>query len=558
MYHIVSFVDTEEVEVVPVIWVKSGVCLWPPYKGERVQRAAKCLEQPQESWSAYKVKIMYATNNYSEACRKLPLAEQQTDLQLEAVPDSLMPPKCKIKRDRCLLDDYDCDEVATTPLKSYLPQAPQIQPLSKRICSASNELQSSPLGQSQNQSPGVTQIAETSRPSLLEISPASEWPENTLLPHQISQQLWQTRSSDRASQDITEPNSELTWPQDTTVQSPEQPAQSPWHHETPRPQRKSLSSYDPFITSLLHDILTKQEILMEQQRKIMRMVQDLKANNVSEITEANHLSPKQCPVEDLRSLTSLESPETRLKVETYSESGEDEMAFKDEESCPVQIGNQQAPKMGKPCGPTCGKKCTEKILHVRRKEIFDAYQDMSHSDKWAFVFHSVTQSLKTRLTTAGPSRRNKTFQYHLNNSLGQPQDVCKTFYLTTLGYHPKNDRVIVSVTGNTSGAVPPPDRRGRHPPANKIDLSPIYQHIESFNPTISDNKCEHAESRRYLPSNVTVMKMYKDFKGKSSTACSYETYRKAIKDMNIGFRKLSAEECKECLERGIHIKTEHL
>ncbi|XP_016427577.1 uncharacterized protein LOC107755335 isoform X2 [Sinocyclocheilus rhinocerous] len=558
MYHIVSFVDTEEVEVVPAIWVKSGVCLWPPYKGERVQRAANCLEQPQESWSAYKIKIMYTTNNYSEACRKLSLAEQQTDLQLEAVPDSLMPPKCKIKRDGCLLDDYDCDEEATTPLKNYLPQAPQIQPLSKRICSASNELQPSPLGQSQNKSPGVTQIAETSRPSLLEISPASEWHENTLLPHQISQQPWQTRSSDRASQDITEHNRELTWPQDTNVQSPEQPAQSPWHHETPRPQRKSLSSYDPFITSLLHDILTKQEILMEQQRKIMRMVQDLKANNVSEITEAKHLSPKRCPVEDLRSLTSLESPETRLKVETYSESGEDEMAFKDEESCPVQIGNQWAPKMGKPCGPTCGKKCTEKIPHVRRKEIFDSYQDMSHSDKWAFVFHSVTQSLKTRLTTGGPSRRNKTFQYHLNNSLGQPQDVCKTFYLTTLGYHPKNDRVIVSVTGNTSGGVPPPDRRGRHPPANKIDLSPIYQHIESFNPTISDYKCEHAESRRYLPSNVTVMKMYKDFKGKSSTACSYETYRKAIKDMNIGFRKLSEEECKECLERGIRIKTEHL
>ncbi len=233
------------------------------------------------------------------------------------------------------------------------------------------------------------------------------------------------------------------------------------------------------------------------------------------------------------------------------------MANKDEESCPIKIVNQQAPKMGKPCGPTCGKKCAVKIPHVRRKEIFDTYQGMSHSDKWAFVFHSVTQSLKTRLTTGGPSRRKKTFQYHLNNSLGQPQDVCKTFYLTTLGYHPKNDRVIVCVTGNASSAVPPPDRRGRHPPANKIDLSPIYKHIESFNLTGSDCKCEHAESRRYLPSNVTVMMMYKDFKGKSSTACSYETYRKAIKDMNIGFRKC-AEECKECLERDIHIKTEHL
>ncbi|KTF84572.1 hypothetical protein cypCar_00020568 [Cyprinus carpio] len=521
MYHIVGFVDTEEVEVVPAIWVKS--------------------------------------DNYSEACQKLPLAEQQTKLQSY----SLMPPKCKIKRDMCPLDDYDRDEEATTPLKNNFPQAPQIYLLSKRICSASNELQPSAVGQSQSQSPGVTQIVETSRPSLLEISPGSEWHENTLLPRQISQQPRRTSSSDRASQDTTEHKSEVTWPQDTSVQSPEQPAQSPRHHETPRPQRKSLSSYDPFLTSLLHDILTKQEILMEQQKKIMRMVQDLKANNVSEITETNLLSPEQCPVEDLRSLTSPESdlqscPETRIKVETYSGSGEDEMTYKDEESCPIQIEKQQAPKMGKPCGPTCGKKCTQKIPHVRRKEIFNAYKDMSHSDKWTFVFHSVTQSLKTRFTTGGPSRRNKTFQYHLNNSLGQPQEVCKTFYLTTLGYHPKNDRVIVSVTGNKSGAVPPPDRRGRHPPPNKIDLTPIHQHIQSFNPTISDCKCEHAESRRYLPSNVTIMMMYKDFKGKSSTVCSYETYRKAIKDMNIGFRKLSEEECKKCLEGDTRIKTEHL
>lgn len=62
MYHIVSFVDTDEVEVVPAIWVKNGVCVWPPYKGKGIQRATKCLEQPHESWSAYKVKILYTAS----------------------------------------------------------------------------------------------------------------------------------------------------------------------------------------------------------------------------------------------------------------------------------------------------------------------------------------------------------------------------------------------------------------------------------------------------------------------------------------------------------------
>lgn len=160
--------------------------------------------------------------------------------------------RLRYRRDMCPLDDYDRDEEATTPLKNSFPQAPQIYLLSKRICSASNELQPSAVGQSQSQSPGVTQIVETSRPSLLEISPGSEWHENTLLPRQISQQPLRTSSSDRASQDTTEHKSEVTWPQDTSVQSPEQPAQSPRHHETPRPQRKSLSSYDPFLTCKIH------------------------------------------------------------------------------------------------------------------------------------------------------------------------------------------------------------------------------------------------------------------------------------------------------------------
>lgn len=95
------------------------------------------------------------------------------------------------------------------------------------------------------------------------IGPASEWhektsgsslhqtidmPEPTLPRHQMSQRAWQARSSARASQDITDHHIKFTWQQDTTLPSPEQAAQFPWHHETPRPQRKSLSSYDPFIT----------------------------------------------------------------------------------------------------------------------------------------------------------------------------------------------------------------------------------------------------------------------------------------------------------------------
>lgn len=75
------------------------------------------------------------------------------------------------------------------------------------------------------------------------------------------------------------------------------------------------------VSALLHEVLRNQEILMEQQRSIMRMVQDLQTNNDSEIADADAdpLSQRHFPIEDLKALTELENelrscPETRRKM----------------------------------------------------------------------------------------------------------------------------------------------------------------------------------------------------------------------------------------------------
>ncbi|XP_076854932.1 uncharacterized protein LOC143509924 isoform X2 [Brachyhypopomus gauderio] len=122
----VSFVDTQEVEVVAALWVKDGVCLWPPYKSEGVQRAIKMQEHPGDNWTPYKIKVLYTANHYNEARRKLPLAEQQTDLQSEAEDESLKPPKRKIKPNKRLLEDgYNTDEEALVPKKNFYLKPPE-------------------------------------------------------------------------------------------------------------------------------------------------------------------------------------------------------------------------------------------------------------------------------------------------------------------------------------------------------------------------------------------------------------------------------------------------
>lgn len=74
---------------------------------------------------------------------------------------------------------------------------------------------------------------------------------------------------------------------------------------------------------------------------------------------------------------------------------------------------------------------------------------MIYEEKKAFIFTSLSQHQVARLTYNGYSRCRKSFSYHLLDDLGHSQEICKTFFLTTLGYHPKNDRLIQSVIDNS-------------------------------------------------------------------------------------------------------------
>ncbi|KAJ8346822.1 hypothetical protein SKAU_G00282230 [Synaphobranchus kaupii] len=97
--------------------------------------------------------------------------------------------------------------------------------------------------------------------------------------------------------------------------------------------------------------------------------------------------------------------------------------------------------MGKPCGETCRKKCPEKISEERQSVVHRTYWTMTYMEKWTFIFTMVSQRAIKRHTAPVPSRRGESLVYHLTDDLGRPQDICKAFFLTTLGYHPKNDRL---------------------------------------------------------------------------------------------------------------------
>ena len=178
---------------------------------------------------------------------------------------------------------------------------------------------------------------------------------------------------------------------------------------------------------------------------------------------------------------------------------------------------------------------------------------MSHFQRRCFMLHATQRKLAARKTAGSDSRRKHSYYYFLDSIDGK-KSVCKTFFLTTLGFQKNNDTALQNCLKSTSldSIKPGADRRGKAPSTRKVDRSLLREHIESFNPAVSHYRREHAPNRRYLPSDVTVKAMHADFVSKHQVACSYQVYRQMVHDMNISFATLGQEECDKCEEFRLH------
>lgn len=209
------------------------------------------------------------------------------------------------------------------------------------------------------------------------------------------------------------------------------------------------------------------------------------------------------------------------------------------------------------CGNTCSRHCCKKINEHRRTEINKEFWKLNVNEQKNFIFHSVSQQATKRKTTnCLESRRTNTCFYFLKNAEGSKQNVCKTFFLGTLGYEGKNDRIVRDAVNKTNGKVTAkPNKQGKHS-KTKFDRNLIVEHIESFRPTIAHYRREHAPERRYLPSDINITMMYNHFRLKyPNIQFSYYVYREVVSTLKISFVKLGHEECWACESFDLHSKT---
>ena len=90
-------------------------------------------------------------------------------------------------------------------------------------------------------------------------------------------------------------------------------------------------------------------------------------------------------------------------------------------------------------------------------------------------------------------------------------------------------------------------------PSNKRDGELFKQHIESYNPQVFHYKLSHAPNRRYLPLDLSVTSMWKDFCERHEKVL-YKKYRHEFNLLNIGFEQPNQDECSVCILHKEHEK----
>lgn len=146
------------------------------------------------------------------------------------------------------------------------------------------------------------------------------------------------------------------------------------------------------------------------------------------------------------------------------------------------------------------------------------------------------------------STKQYTMTYFLSDAGAARQKVCKTFFLSTLGYSRSSSVVhCIMKSTPTDNVMATKDARGGRRESLCTDTEAIQQHIESYHPALPHYRRAHAPHRRYLPNELTISDMHADYNTRHPAAhISYMTYQRQVKDKNISFAKLGTEECEMC------------
>lgn len=154
----------------------------------------------------------------------------------------------------------------------------------------------------------------------------------------------------------------------------------------------------------------------------------------------------------------------------------------------------------------CSRKCNEKVSTEERETLFKSFYGLNNQTQQNIFLNGCIKSCsiaRRRPTNESKPPRTHSFSFFLrvkNNDIR----VCKTYFRQT--FQVSDGRIHSCCTKDgVSGIV---DRRGKSTPGNKLDITDVVNHINSFPAYFSHYTRTHNPNRKYLNPDLTIKKMY--------------------------------------------------
>ncbi|CAG9773480.1 unnamed protein product [Ceutorhynchus assimilis] len=199
----------------------------------------------------------------------------------------------------------------------------------------------------------------------------------------------------------------------------------------------------------------------------------------------------------------------------------------------------------------CGNKCHEKISEAQSEAIFKKFYDLADFNlQTAYIFGQIKVIKKTRVYTENPeSRRQFTRIYYLPNENGLDVKVCKDFFKKNLQV---SDGRLSRILKSKPEGIPPKDKRGKHPSANKTPEAKVLE-VMDFIKRFPVFECHYSRpksgNRKYLAPDLNITIMYSLYKDQAESAVSRYIFRNIFNTrFNLHFHAPITDSCRKCDE----------
>ncbi|XP_072402345.1 uncharacterized protein [Diabrotica undecimpunctata] len=196
---------------------------------------------------------------------------------------------------------------------------------------------------------------------------------------------------------------------------------------------------------------------------------------------------------------------------------------------------------------TCRFQC-QKFTDEERQEIFNQFWGLGNWNlQNAFITSCTEIALPKRRRTEAVTNKGKSVTIKLKN-----MRVCKMFFLKTLDI--SNGRYSRILNGISDVGITAVDKRGRAPCPNKLSqdvIDKVKRHIDMFPKYISHYTRHYNPRRRYLPSFLTIRKMYKCYlehcQENNEAPVKEWFYRRVFNtEFNLSFHHPLSDTCNKC------------